>query len=104
MTTRPDRAKRKAAGSIDVSWENTVRHKIRTSQILNRLISYIKGEITLESGQVTAALGLLRKALPDLATVEHKGEVSLHYVAEMPKPIESLTEWEKNYAGQPTAH
>ena len=28
----------------------------------------------MDSSQVTAALGVLKKSLPDLASIEHKGE------------------------------
>jgi hypothetical protein len=47
-----------------------VRQKIRTSQIINRLNSFIFGEIELAPHQVTAALGLIKKTLPDLAAVD----------------------------------
>ena len=43
------------------------RLKIQTSQIVNRLNSYINGDVQMEASQVTAALGLLKKTLPDLS-------------------------------------
>ena len=46
------------------------RLKIQTTQLINRLTSFINGEIKLEPAQVTAALGLLKKALPDLASTQ----------------------------------
>ena len=46
--------------------DERTRAKIQTSQIINRLNDYVKGDVVMESGQVTAALGLLRKTLPDL--------------------------------------
>lgn len=46
--------------------DERTRAKIQTSQIINRLNSYIKSEVSMEPAQVTAALGLLRKTLPDL--------------------------------------
>jgi hypothetical protein len=46
------------------------REKIQTSQIINRLNSFINGEVKMENSQVTAALGLLKKTLPDLSAIE----------------------------------
>lgn len=45
------------------------RAKIDTNTITNSLIGHIKGEVEMTSTQVTAALGLLRKCLPDLAAL-----------------------------------
>jgi hypothetical protein len=43
------------------------REKIRTTQIINRLQGHIDGKVNMVPSQVTAALGLLKKAIPDLA-------------------------------------
>jgi hypothetical protein len=43
------------------------REKIRTTQIINRLQGHIDGKVDMVPSQVTAALGLLKKAIPDLA-------------------------------------
>lgn len=80
MATAPDRPVRKQrGGSIDKAWEDRVREKIRKSRVVNRLIRYVEGKISLEAGQVTAALGLLKKTLPDLAQseVKHSGEITI---------------------------
>lgn len=57
------------------------RSKIKNSQILNRLIAHVEGKVDLSSTQVTAGLGLLKKAFPDLSSVELdanvEGEVGL---------------------------
>lgn len=91
-----DRPLRKTrGGSIDKAWEDEVRRKIQQSKIVNRLISYINGEISLVPAQVTAALGLLRKTLPDLAQVEHSGELTHNYVARLPQPVSDVDEWKK---------
>jgi hypothetical protein len=47
-----------------------VREKIKTSQFINRLTSFINGDIDLSPHQVTAALGLIKKTLPDLQAIE----------------------------------
>ena len=51
------------------------REKIRTSQLINRLESHVLGEVDLTSSQVTAALGLIRKTLPDLQATEMTAEL-----------------------------
>lgn len=50
------------------------RAKIQTSQLINRLTGHVLGKVEMVPSQVSAALGLLRKTLPDLSTTEHTGE------------------------------
>jgi hypothetical protein len=50
------------------------RNKIRNSNILNHLIEHVSGTREMSSTQVTAGLGLLKKALPDLQSVSVQGE------------------------------
>ena len=47
--------------------DERTRAKIQTSQIINRLQSFVKGEVEMSGPQVTAALGLLKKTMPDLS-------------------------------------
>lgn len=49
------------------------RLKIQNSNILNYLIKHVEGKREMGPSQVTAALGLLKKALPDLSTVTLEG-------------------------------
>ena len=51
------------------------RHKIANSNILNRLIRHAEGDEDMSQSQVTAALALLKKVMPDLSsqTIEHSG-------------------------------
>jgi len=51
------------------------REAIKTSMILNRLTDHVDNKVELSATQVTAALGLLRKTLPDLKATEHSGEI-----------------------------
>ena len=46
-----------------------VREKIRASLIVNRLEDHILEDKEMSASQVTAALGLLRKAVPDLGAI-----------------------------------
>jgi hypothetical protein len=54
-----------------------VRQTIRTRQLVNRLTNHVRGRIEMTATQVTAALGLLRKSLPDLTAITHSGSVEL---------------------------
>lgn len=54
--------------------ENT-RERIQTSMIVNRLTDHILGTIEMNASQVSAALGLIKKTLPDLSAMELKAEV-----------------------------
>ena len=53
---------------------NEHRVKIQNSNILNALIEHAVGEREMSSTQVTAGLGLLKKIMPDLASVEVGGQ------------------------------
>jgi O-glycosyl hydrolase len=50
------------------------RVKIQNSNILNALIEHAEGTREMGATQVTAALGLLKKALPDLSATTISGE------------------------------
>lgn len=50
------------------------RAKIANSQILKRLIEAAEGKVEMTSVQATVALGLLRKVMPDLASLQHQGD------------------------------
>ena len=50
-----------------------VRDRIRVSYLVTRLTKHVRGEVELSATQLRAAEILLRKALPDLASVEHTG-------------------------------
>lgn len=56
----------------------TERRKIQASGILDALIEYAEGKRDMSSSQVSAALGLLKKALPDLSTLSLPDEVKPH--------------------------
>lgn len=55
------------AARLRLRHQDEVREKIRASQLVNRLESHVLGEVDMTSTQVTAALGLLRKCVPDLS-------------------------------------
>ena len=50
------------------------RVKIQNSNILNALIEHAEGEREMSATQVQAGLGLLKKVLPDLQSVQLSGD------------------------------
>jgi hypothetical protein len=75
------------AARLDPAHDERTRAKIQTSQLINRLISHVNGEVELSSTQVRAAEVLLKKTLPDLQAVEHSGDPD--------KPMRMTFEWLK---------
>lgn len=50
------------------------RLKIQKSAILTALIKHAEGKLDMSPTQVSAGLGLLKKCLPDLSTVNVQGD------------------------------
>lgn len=80
------------------------RAKIRNSNILNALIEHIEGRREMGATQVSAALGLLRKILPDLSAAEIKSETTVRYVARVPEKAASSEAWKQQHSPAATAH
>lgn len=59
--------------SPTVRMSNEHREKIKNSLVLNALIAHAEGRYRMTGTQVTAAIALLRKVLPDLRHVELAG-------------------------------
>jgi hypothetical protein len=57
-----------------MSMSNEHRDKIKNSNILTALIQHAEGAREMSATQVTAGLGLLKKALPDLQSVQINGD------------------------------
>ena len=53
------------------------RLKIKNSNILNALVEHVEGNREMGTTQVSAALGLLRKVMPDLAQTTIGGDDEL---------------------------
>lgn len=51
-----------------------VRQKIKASQLINRLQDHIFSEVDMTKTQVSAALGLLKKVVPDLQAMQVSGD------------------------------
>lgn len=49
--------------------DQRTRDKIQTTQLVNALTNHVLGKNEMGSTQVTAALGLLKKSLPDMSAI-----------------------------------
>lgn len=85
------------ASRLNPKHDQRTREKIQTSQLINRLTKFVNGEVEMQPAQVTAALGLLKKTLPDLASVEHSGELATSYVMRAPMPAATADEWSNQH-------
>lgn len=65
------------------------RQKIRTTQLINRLQDHALGKVDMSSTQVKSVEVLLRKSLPDLATVELTGKDGGAIEVRDTSPVES---------------
>lgn len=59
--------------SKSIAYAEAVRARIRAGGIAKRLEGHVLGKVEMSTSQVTAALGLLRKVVPDMSTHEHTG-------------------------------
>lgn len=87
-------AARTRKGTKDKPWPQVTRDRIQASMLVNRLQSHVLGECDMKPTQVQAALGLLKKAMPDLSSVEQKSEVTVRNVVAMPEVKASTDEWQ----------
>lgn len=60
-----------------------VRQRIRVGVIINRLQRHMAGKLEMSPTQLRAAEILLKKCLPDLASVEHIGSIEHRHAKEM---------------------
>lgn len=75
-----------------------VRQRIRTGLLTRYLFEHVSGSRKMTATQVNAALGLLRKTLPDLSATELSGEVKTRDITDEPLTAE---QWEEQYADRP---
>jgi len=54
--------------------ENT-RKKIKAGMLIKKLTDHVVDGVEMTATQVTAALGLLKKSLPDLKQIEVEGQI-----------------------------
>ncbi len=90
-----------AARNRSIHLDDRWKDKIKASMLINRLRNFALSRFSPTSEhymaphQVQACAALLRKVIPDLAAVEHKGEVAIRPVIE-PEP--TPVEWKEAFA------
>jgi hypothetical protein len=75
---------------------DSVREKIRATQLINRLQAHIFDGLELSMSQVRAIEILLRKSVPDLTKTEVQADATHRYVAQLPEVL-SREEWLAKY-------
>lgn len=100
-----------AARTRKLIHDEETRSRIKASQLINRLETHVLGKSMLDSSQVTAALGLLRKIIPDLANMTISGDPNnpLTTIQKIERVITSApAEWQdakdSNSKRLPTTH
>ena len=73
--------------------DDNTRAKIKVGNIITYLQRHLHGEVELSATQLKAAEILLRKALPDLTSVEHSGEIVTSKVVRAPLVSASTSDW-----------
>jgi len=63
--------------------QEATREKIRAGLLIKTLEDHVINGKELQPSQVTAALGLLKKCVPDLSATEHTGEMIHKHVQEL---------------------
>lgn len=66
-----------AARANKIRHDDETRAKIQASQIINRFMACINGEVELSASQVSAGKTLLNKVLPDLQSVNIDANVGM---------------------------
>jgi hypothetical protein len=86
-------AARKLKGTKTSPWPDVTKDRMRATMLMNRLCNHALGHVDMSPTQVTACLGALRKLRPDLAAVQHSGEVALPYAIVVPMTA-NAEDWE----------
>lgn len=64
-----------------------VRERIQTSMLINRLHDHAFAKVEMTATQLRAAEVLLKKAIPDLSSVEYTGEMTVNDARELSREI-----------------
>jgi len=90
------------AARLNPKQDDRARSAIQTTQLCKRLNSFAMGaedpcypgkKLEMSSDQVRAALGLLRKTIPDLAVTAHTGEdggpLTIQVITGVPRAVDN---------------
>lgn len=76
------------AARLRKTHQEDVRQKIKAALLVKRLEDHVLKDTDLSKSQVSAALGLLKKVIPDLQATQVSGDPS-------GEPIRHLFAWQK---------
>lgn len=82
------------------------RSRIAAARIIDRLQNFALGDNpdAMSPTQVSAAVALLNKVIPNLQSVENKSEETKIYVLRAPNPAKDATEWLNQYGPKVIEH
>lgn len=82
------------------------RSRIAAARVIDRLQNFVLGDNpdAMSPTQVTAAVALLNKVIPNLQSVETKSEETTIYVLRAPSPAQDAKEWLNNYVPKTIEH
>src|SRR6187549_3241959 len=75
------------------------RDKIAKSNIVRRFIDAAEGKLAVTSVEAQLLIAGVKKIVPDLAAIEHSGDVETSYVVRMPEPVKDMAEWSQRIDG-----
>ena len=84
------------AARLNPKHDAKTREKIKTSQLVNRLMQHANGKNKMTVTQIRAAEILLRKTLPDLSAVTMDGDLDVTQKIVSAEPLPE-DEWESKY-------
>jgi hypothetical protein len=68
-----------------------------TPEAIRTLGEIMRDVAAQASARITAAMGILKKSLPDLASHEHTGDL-MSFVARIPSPEATSDEWQTKHS------
>lgn len=71
-----------------------------TPEAIETLANIMRDVKANASARVSAALGIIKKTIPDLSAVDHSGDVKTPFVIMAPVPDKTAEEWEQTNAPQ----
>ena len=89
---------------IKIRHDENTRLKIKVGNIITYLHGHIEGVKELSATQLKACEILLRKALPDLTSVEVSGEITTSKVIRAPAMAASTEAWSEQHNPQHTVN
>ena len=88
-----------AARTRKIFHDEDTRERIKAADIIDRLQQFALGNdpAAMTATQVSAAVLLLNKALPNLASVEIRPDAPATFVLRAPPESENVTDWLRDY-------